>query len=705
MSDKDGLKAQLQGVESAINKLEVEYSKGMVDLGRYLRLKEEYETKKAKLQETTSSQVSDTSSRRGTKPVNLPELRKQITSCFDREELRTLCFDLYVDYDSLTAEGKEGKARELVSYFDRRGRISELIIKVSELRPDVSLNSIFHDPFFGTLFHQVSLGELRGLTLKIFGADESDDLVGNTRYEQVAALMERIHQFGKEAELAQVLAELRPEVSSLKREESLPTRPRSTKQESTLSMQFVNRESEWKTVVDPPGQYYLFEGPAGYGKTELLHKIGQELEKRKWLCVYISLQEQNTLQKFIGYIAQELQIKINGHIAPPRQIGEDLGLAIVRRREIKEFVGVALLLDVDREPWDPLIQVLRTIVEDIIPAIYRGLTRNSTYFQNTPANYRVVLAGRFLTSRTRQFKYMYEFDPTQLQPFNYTVARNMCKQYVKDDKKRDEFAANLLFFSGGHPNCIAQILQMFEKAGDTPDDFFDAHRDKIEHVSYQEANRVHASIEHNLREFFRIISVHRRLDYPLLKQYLDLVSWYYEDEYDLARKLLRSYLLGWAKDTRHLREGSTRRLLAVRLRYDISPALFQIICNEAKNRCMKRLQEAQELCPYWAVEVLFEYLQGNVAKIDRIKDRQSLRHQFLEVELPKVLGELVRGRDDPRSKQESLLDILEEDWEFNFTVNYYLRGDTYNDKPYQKVSECIKHFFDQHQPGDKRRQV
>jgi len=56
---------------------------------------------------------------------------------FDTEELRAICFDLGEDYDSLPGEGKAGKARELIAYLERRGRISELAAVASEMRPDV----------------------------------------------------------------------------------------------------------------------------------------------------------------------------------------------------------------------------------------------------------------------------------------------------------------------------------------------------------------------------------------------------------------------------------------------------------------------------------------------------------------------------------------------------------------------------------------
>jgi serine/threonine protein kinase len=69
----------------------------------------------------------------------LVELSKILGERFDEGELRALCFHLDdVDYDSLPGEGKASKARELISYLERRNRISELIEIGEQLRPDIS---------------------------------------------------------------------------------------------------------------------------------------------------------------------------------------------------------------------------------------------------------------------------------------------------------------------------------------------------------------------------------------------------------------------------------------------------------------------------------------------------------------------------------------------------------------------------------------
>jgi hypothetical protein len=60
-----------------------------------------------------------------------------LSAHFNREELRTLCFELDVDYDDLPAQGKTAKARELIAYLTRRDRLADLFQTGARLRPDV----------------------------------------------------------------------------------------------------------------------------------------------------------------------------------------------------------------------------------------------------------------------------------------------------------------------------------------------------------------------------------------------------------------------------------------------------------------------------------------------------------------------------------------------------------------------------------------
>jgi len=70
--------------------------------------------------------------------LKLDELRQKISDHFNEEELRTLCFDMQVDYEALPGWSKDDKVRELVSYFERHGRILELARVIQQQRPGVS---------------------------------------------------------------------------------------------------------------------------------------------------------------------------------------------------------------------------------------------------------------------------------------------------------------------------------------------------------------------------------------------------------------------------------------------------------------------------------------------------------------------------------------------------------------------------------------
>jgi hypothetical protein len=66
-------------------------------------------------------------------------LRTALVQHYSDGELRTLCADLGIDYESLPGSGKVDKARELVAYAQRHGRLEELLATVRQERPHVSL--------------------------------------------------------------------------------------------------------------------------------------------------------------------------------------------------------------------------------------------------------------------------------------------------------------------------------------------------------------------------------------------------------------------------------------------------------------------------------------------------------------------------------------------------------------------------------------
>jgi len=70
-------------------------------------------------------------------PSSPTDLRLALSSLFDEEELRTLCFDLGpgYEYDGLRGEGKKAKARELVALAQRKGHLAKLEGAIRRERP------------------------------------------------------------------------------------------------------------------------------------------------------------------------------------------------------------------------------------------------------------------------------------------------------------------------------------------------------------------------------------------------------------------------------------------------------------------------------------------------------------------------------------------------------------------------------------------
>lgn len=65
-------------------------------------------------------------------------LRHFLYRYFNETELKDLCFDLQIDYESLPGDNKQDRAREIVAYVNRHGRVIELVKLCYQLRPNVT---------------------------------------------------------------------------------------------------------------------------------------------------------------------------------------------------------------------------------------------------------------------------------------------------------------------------------------------------------------------------------------------------------------------------------------------------------------------------------------------------------------------------------------------------------------------------------------
>jgi uncharacterized protein YuzE len=61
-----------------------------------------------------------------------------LNQTFSAGDLKGLCFELAIDYDDVEGNTRSEKARELITYCSRRGRVEDLLAKAQELRPHLN---------------------------------------------------------------------------------------------------------------------------------------------------------------------------------------------------------------------------------------------------------------------------------------------------------------------------------------------------------------------------------------------------------------------------------------------------------------------------------------------------------------------------------------------------------------------------------------
>ncbi len=89
---------------------------------------------------------SEKSSTPSSQVMSLSRLRQILVDRFDDGELRDLCFDLGIDYESLPGKGKSDRARELIAHLERRDGIPRLLAVVRRSRPEIDWNDALETP-------------------------------------------------------------------------------------------------------------------------------------------------------------------------------------------------------------------------------------------------------------------------------------------------------------------------------------------------------------------------------------------------------------------------------------------------------------------------------------------------------------------------------------------------------------------------------
>lgn len=479
----------------------------------------------------------------------------------------------------------------------------------------------------------------------------------------------------------------------------LITDPNSGNQEHHLY--FTNRQDELEelTRLSYPSAYHLVDAPAKYGKTRLLEKVGDAFEEKSWKCVYVSVEDykNRNLLAIAQEFASQLKIPFDLKVAAqtdPRSMGYNFGESVKDHWVTGD--GLVLLIDMQT-----LLLSMEQAIEDLLMGFIPGLAECLQGFhfpagESVNSPFRVIVAGRYLRRIKKEILECLPWHVHHLTPFEPRWVRDATATFLgKDTDETSQVAAHLTYYTAGHPGCMASILYMYKDRGQSPDRFFTTFADEILRHIYREAGEVRANVPPELRKQFDSLSVFRCLNYDILEIWFGETQQedqhQFADGIELGEALSKSGLMEW-EEPDLLRDSVTRRLIAIRLMEEGGHRAFIESCQQAQRICQEYLQESSGRPYLWTIESLFQSLQQHSPYIQDTQKRGEIRERFLTTTVPDVLNRLIEGRD-PRKIKKELNRALEADWEFEFTVNYFLRGGQYDGEPYKTLRKHINDFF------------
>lgn len=486
--------------------------------------------------------------------------------------------------------------------------------------------------------------------------------------------------------------------------------------------EFINREEEltYFSAVDAP-QYIVLNAPSRYGKTALLEKLGKKLEALEWNCVYVPVIQGATVRDLAICIAETLVGTADGlgTATAPERLGQQLALLVEqnirfeRTRSDGQIVlcpGIVLLFDFEYPTLTFSAGRFVTadeLVDGLIASFESALRDHLPCFAGGGSRLRVVIAGRRIVDWAQSRKL--PLSPICLTPFTFRVVYLSVKAMWP--RRRDawcqDVAALLMHYTAGHPGCLAKIADCYAQAGcPRPDRFFirEPHEYGWQSLVLEAVSATHSCIPEAQRRVFETMSVFRVSDYHILNTLIgntqeslladptsSLISWQ-GTAVQLGDTLSRTQLLRWQH--RLLRDDITRRMLVLGIRMTASDEYIKLcrIAREIYDAYLQLNGTAGDP-EIWFIEALYEELQCHIFEIESVENRTALRRRFLEELVPEYLQKLIEGREAAQERVH-LKAALEEDWEFQFAVNFFLRGRSFSDEPCKAFLRVVSDYFE-----------
>ena len=453
------------------------------------------------------------------------------------------------------------------------------------------------------------------------------------------------------------------------------------KKYAEIKIDFMGREDELKLITSfysPP--YIMLVAPMGYGKTRLLEELKRILEEQKWLCVTINLSrwKHKTLKDLISSFSQIFKNEIFSNVKTFEEAGSEIAQYIDRIARQNKQKGIFIQID---EAENIHTELAIELFNHFIPAFEETIN-----YSQSPLERKFVVSGREIIS---SWKNMLEipFHVIVLKTFDFNHIYQTV-EHVDSSSELDRafdykmnFSAWLMNFTGGHPKCIAETIN--NDYGLPMSIITKRENENYVKIVKPVIQDIKKFIPEELVEIFYTLSVVRKFNFRLLKKFVDceLIQWD-KSVFDLEYILMETYLID--KINGFLRQDITRRLLANDLRRNNIERFIHIskLSISFYETALKDYEIFRS--DIIAVELLFQEMQIIYNKEGNKEDVFKNLNNILKILTSYSSGcEIIYG-----FKQ-----LLTEDWEFRFTLNYLFRKKNYDESyPFNQVINIIDDF-------------
>lgn len=469
---------------------------------------------------------------------------------------------------------------------------------------------------------------------------------------------------------------------------------------------FTNREDELDAIQSSSSaQYHLIHAPSGYGKSRLLQELDNKFGEKDWHHAYASISRYSSLNDVASSLGEKLELNINHQEAT--RPGLKLGVAFKNYylgllNSAKKYVGLVLLIDLDKESSPEL---LGKILEEFIPDVKRTID-TLVQFKHGSMSFKVIIAGRYLAMTKEVKSTSLPLDQRALTPFTYDVVKKTIDKDFPDHalkEDRHKLAAHIIYMTGGHPACMAKMYLLYKHNPISVDEFIETCKQDVRAIIAFTAEEVRESLPRGSTLFIKALEALMTFRY-INNSILDAIREKYQvevgDTFDFEDILTKNHL--YTRTQHILRDTMVRRLISIHLR-DFQPDRYVGHCVESRRLCESILQGEDVQSPAaWALESLYQTLQEqSVNGIDTEEQRLNLRSKFFDEALSSTMNlylqrHVLLNKKKVIEDQKRLISelALSDQWEFEFSVNYFLRKNLYDNTPYKELELKILNFFE-----------